>query len=107
MTAEIKLVAEAVDDLESLPPDIREQALRIMVMLRAKPLTGRPLSYHREVGDLSDCFKLYFNLGRHRIVYQLEAGADNEPARVLVLGVGERANLGVYRSVARRLRRSP
>jgi hypothetical protein len=50
--------------------------------------------------------RLYFNKGKHRVIYQLLAN-DKQPKTVPILAVGRRANLGVYREAARRLGRTP
>lgn len=102
MSAEVKLDPEIQSDLGSLSRPVLEEAFSLMVKLKRTPYLGQPLGDHPEIGDLSDCYKLYFDEARHRIIYQVET-----PSRIRIIAVGRRASLGVYRAAARRLGRTP
>jgi mRNA-degrading endonuclease RelE of RelBE toxin-antitoxin system len=107
VTAEVKIEPEAHSDLGNLTTSVLREAFALIVELKEKPLKGLELGDHAETGDLSDCRKLYFNEARHRVVYQVESDAQDNPKRVRILAVGRRADLGVYREAAKRLGRSP
>lgn len=86
-------------------------AIGLLVEVRNGKLRGNRLDQRVAIGDLSDCFKLYFdtdtsNKPRSRLVYRL---LPNEVSAVTVeaVGIGERANLAVYRAIAERLGRVP
>lgn len=103
---EVRIESEAHSDLGILPPDLLRVAYAEMVSLKNDPLRGDELEVHPEVGDLSDCRKLYFNRRRHRVIYQVLPSEEN-PRQVLVIAVGRRANLRVYHDAALRLGRTP
>jgi hypothetical protein len=106
VNCEVKIETEALSDLGNLTPTLLAEAYALLVKLKAAPTLGQPLGEHPEIGDLSDCRKLYFNGSRHRVIYQLQPD-DANPRRVRVLAVGRRANLLVYRSAMQRLGRTP
>ena len=68
---EVKIELEAQSDLGELSPPLLREAFALILQLKANPFLGEQLGEHPEVGDLSDCRKIYFNEGRHRIVYRL------------------------------------
>jgi hypothetical protein len=102
----VKIEPEAHSDLGNLTPALLQEAYSLIVKLKSQPLRGGELGPQPEVGDLTGCRRLYFNKGRHRVIYQLLPN-DKQPKLVRVLAVGRRANLGVYRDVAWRLGRTP
>lgn len=106
MTLSVRVGEDAKTDLAALPIPLRAEAFKWMLKLQTAPKLGQLLGEHSEVGDLSDCRKIYFNGARHRIVYRL-APNEQAPARVDVVAVGARASLRVYLEAARRLGRTP
>lgn len=100
------------DDFAALPDDrVRKMALDMLVLVRDKEVRGVALGNHVATGDLSDCYKLYFDpvgVGkpRFRLVYRF---APDEITAIAIeaVAVGERANLEVYLRAAERLKRQP
>ncbi len=62
---------------------------------------GKPLK-NNGIRDLSNCYKLYFNEAKHRIVYIKEQGkiiikGITKTSNVAqVVGIGERNNFAIY-----------
>lgn len=106
MTLPVKVGEHARADLGRLDQRLLEEAFGLLVRLTESPRLGRPLEEHGDVGDLSDCRKIYFNETRHRIVYRL-VPSDEAPSAVEVIAVGPRADLRVYYDAVRRLGRTP
>jgi mRNA-degrading endonuclease RelE of RelBE toxin-antitoxin system len=106
VTFEVKIETEAFSDLGNLTRPLLAEAYAALAQLKGNPLLGDALGNHPEVGDLSDCRKVYFNSGKHRIIYQLRPD-DSNPRDARILAVGRRANLRVYRDAATRLGRIP
>ncbi|RFA08051.1 hypothetical protein B7R54_01590 [Subtercola boreus] len=84
-------------------------ALDMLVFVRDGRVTGVPLGQHSQTGDLSDCYKLYFDPDgsqkpRYRLVYRFTPN-EIEAVAVEAVAVGERRNLGAYLQAARRLDR--
>lgn len=80
-------------------------------LVRSGHVKGQPLGEHVKTGDLSDCYKLYFDPDpgrkpRYRLVYRY---TPNEVRAVSLqaVAVGERRDLDVYRTAAQRLQRTP
>ena len=48
-------------DVQSLPSKLQNVAFYLMDDLARGRIRGKALASHPEVGDLSDCFKLYFD----------------------------------------------
>jgi ParE toxin of type II toxin-antitoxin system, parDE len=102
----VKLGEHVKADLAALSQPLLLEAFQLMATLADKPLKGRELDWHPEVGDLSDCRKLYFNKAQHRVIYHVTPNEQN-PTAVRVIVVGRRANLAVYYEAAKRLGRTP
>jgi putative component of toxin-antitoxin plasmid stabilization module len=99
-----------VQDLMELPgDDLRLLALSLMKKLRNGNIQGKPLEKRKSTGDLSDCFKVLFDVRedippRFRIVYRkLRKGV--EVVAVEVLSVGQRFESEAYIEAAIRLGR--
>jgi mRNA interferase RelE/StbE len=89
-------------DIDALPDlATRKMALDMLVLVRDGKTHGRPLDDRVSTGDLSDCYKLYFDPDgsgkpRFRLVYRY---TPTEVAAVAVeaVAVGRRADLDAYR----------
>jgi hypothetical protein len=70
-------------DMQSLPSDLQNVAFYLMDDLARGRTSGKPLENHPEIGDLSDCFKLYFDVRKemspgYRLVYREFTSGDIE-----------------------------
>lgn len=99
-------------DVQALP-DMRtkKMALDMLVFLRDGRVQGEPLGVHVETGDLTDCYKFYFDPSgagkpRYRLVYRYTPDKV-EAIAIEAVAVGERNGLAVYLTAARRLGRLP
>jgi mRNA interferase RelE/StbE len=79
----------------------RKMALDMLVLVRDGKTHGQPLDERIGTGDLSDCYKLYFDPDgsgkpRYRLVYRY---TPTEVAAVAIeaVAVGRRADLDAYR----------
>lgn len=103
------LLAGVVDDLKALPSDeLRAVALRLLLEIEAGQIAGHPLDKLSHVGDLSDCFKVYFDHPRgdrpaYRLVYRLNPDRSVTAAHIQAVAIGRRETLEVYRVAVRRL----
>ncbi|MBC9953385.1 hypothetical protein ICM05_01820 [Leucobacter sp. cx-42] len=84
-------------------------ALDMLALIRDGRIQGKPLGQHVKTGDLSDCFKLYFDpIGvgkpRYRLVYRYTPN-EIEAIALEAVAVGERNSLNVYLIAAKRLGR--
>ncbi|SEB94235.1 hypothetical protein SAMN04489806_2186 [Paramicrobacterium humi] len=98
------------DDINALPTEnLRRRALVIALDVANGRLRGLPLGNHRATGDLTDCFKVYFDVRdgppRYRLVYRVLESGGIEVSLVEVVAVGRRASMAVYAEAARRLGR--
>ena len=106
--------ARPLDGFQADIDALRDEAAARMAVLQLKSvalgqLTGEALHKRASTGDLSDCFKLYFDpVGgrkpRFRLVYRIVAGAAGEQ-RVQPVSVGRRGDLDAYLRAARNLGR--
>lgn len=105
------LLVGVLDDLKALPSDeLRQVALRLLIEIEAGKIVGKPLSDFARTGDLTDCFKIYFDLPTdgpptYRIVYRLNPDHSITAAHIQAVAVGRRHALEVYLSAAHRLGR--
>ena len=86
-------------------------ALDMLVLIRDGKVRGVPLGEHVTTGDLSDCYKFYFDPDgsgkpRFRLVYRYSPDEVNAVA-IEAIAVGERSGLEVYLRAATRLGRTP
>ena len=97
-------------DLLALPDKkLMLLALSLMKKLRNGSIQGDSLEKRKSTGDLSDCFKILFDVRkdihpRFRIVYR-NVHKELEVVAIEVLSVGERFELEVYVEAAERLGR--
>lgn len=103
--------SECIVDIQSLPTNnLKRRALQISMDVAAEKLVGLPLEDNPNTGDLSDCFKVYFDENddqkpRYRLVYRhLSSGI--EALAVEVVAVGPRRVMQVYADAAERLGRN-
>lgn len=105
-------LAAAKADIGRLAEDdtvLATLALRKVKELERGGADGVPLEEMALTGDLGDCRKLYFGLGRapsHRIVYR-DLGEDQGVEILEVVAVESRAELYAYLLAAARLGRLP
>jgi hypothetical protein len=98
------------EDVYALPNlAIRKMALDMLVLVRDQKISGVQLGVHVKTGDLSDCFKIYFDTdGSHKPNYRLVYRyTPNEIQAVCLeaVAVGERKDLTVYFKASERLGR--
>ena len=103
---------ECLAEIQGLPTEnLRRRAIQISLDVAAGELVGKPLEDNPSTGDLSDCFKVYFDGNadqkpRFRLVYRhLPSGV--EALTVEVVAVGPRRLMQVYADAAKRLGRTP
>lgn len=106
--------APPLDGFQADIDSLRDVAAARMAVLQLKSvalgqLTGVPLGARASTGDLSDCFKLYFDpVGgqrpRFRLVYRIVTDHAGEQ-RVQPVSVGRRGDLDAYVRAARNLGR--
>lgn len=94
-------------------PDLRtrKMALDMLVLIRDGKVRGELLGEHVKTGDLSDCYKFYFDPDgsgkpRYRLVYRYSPDEVTAIA-IEAIAVGERSGLDVYLRAAGRLGRAP
>lgn len=95
------------DYLELRDSRLEEISYELINRLAYGDIRGTRLENHPEIGDLTDCFKLYFDLARdqsprYRIVYKYLPSA-HKPGGIYILAVGDRSELKVYRDAIERL----
>jgi hypothetical protein len=87
----------------------QKMALDMLVLLRDRKITGVALGTHFQTGDLSDCFKIYFDPDgsqkpRYRLVFRYEPN-QIQAISIEAVSVGERSELEAYKKAAERLNR--
>lgn len=100
------------DDLEDLPSGkLKVLALQVVADLQQGLRRGQPLDELAHTGDLSDCFKLYFDFPQHqgkpryRLVYREQSGKYTV-LNLQMVAVGKRANLDAYLRALKNLDRT-
>lgn len=109
MPLHAKVLPGFQEDLYDLPENVRKAAAIAFADIRDGRRQGAQLTYQPSVGDLSDCFKLYFDPNprvqpRYRLVYQVHHNSVTVVA-VTAVAVGERAGLDAYLRAMRNLGR--
>lgn len=98
------------EDVYALPnKSVQKMALDILVLLRNQDIQGLPLGVHVKTGDLSDCFKIYFDPDgsrkpSYRLVFRYTPN-QIQAVSLEAVAVGERQDLLVYYKAAERLGR--
>ena len=98
-------------DIKSLPSDLQNVAFYLMDDLARGRIRGKPLEAHPEIGDLSDCFKLYFDVRKdmspgYRLVYRELISGEIEGVSIEAIAVGRRQAFEVYKVAVERLGRT-
>ena len=112
MSLPYRVLPSFVSDANALPRPVRVAALELLGSLVRREVEGVPLEYRASVGDLSDCYKVYFDPDtrnekpRFRLVYRW-VGGRLEGMILEGVAVGRRADLDVYLRAAEALRRRP
>ena len=97
--------------VESLGEQVlKDVALALIKNLSKGNLRGKPLENDPEIGDLSDCFKLYFDVRKemspgYRLVYREFTSGDIEGVCIEAIAVGRRQAFEVYTIAIERLGR--
>jgi hypothetical protein len=95
----------AKEDFRNLPSaKVQLEAAKYIRIIGRVPTFGLPLEFRRDTGDLSDCFKIYINDRKHRIVYRPVPTAKR-PKSVDVILIGERNFSEAYIEAVKRLGR--
>ncbi|MET8623711.1 hypothetical protein ABZW30_08135 [Kitasatospora sp. NPDC004669] len=107
--AEVSIHPEALTDLLTVPARVRDQAIRYLDRLARGEVRG-PLLEDHPSRQLSAARKIYLDeQNLFRLVY-MERRAAAHPRHlqaIHVIAIGERRELAVYESAARRLRPTP
>lgn len=99
------------DDIDALPDlATRKMALDMLVLVRDGKVRGQPLDARIGTGDLSDCYKLYFDPDgsgkpRFRLVYRYTP-AEVTAVALEAVAVGRRADLDAYQRAITNLARN-
>lgn len=105
MAAQLQLTARLPgfqNDMDALPDlATKKMALDMLVLIREGKISGVKLDSRVSIGDLSDCYKLYFDPDgsgkpRYRLVYRYTPDELHAVA-IEVVAVGSRSNLDAYR----------
>jgi hypothetical protein len=100
------------NDLENLNSSkLQLIALHLIEHLIHGSIRGRRLEDHGGTGDLSDFFKIYFDVDkdrppRYRIVYRYIPNSS-APTQLQILVIATRENLRVYREAVKRMKDLP
>ncbi|EDT25482.1 TPA: hypothetical protein K8N36_003163 [Clostridium perfringens] len=108
-SCEISLIQAALDDLDLLPDEVFEEYLQMEEKLKKNIHLGQALK-NKNNKNLSNCFKLYFNNAKYRIVYLkknnvcqvLGVSATNTKVAEII-AVGKRDKEEVYQNAYDRL----
>ena len=104
------------DDLQGIDTEGRSAVFGVVEQIAINPSAFKNrLIVHREVGDLSSCFKAYIDPdpnrypelpARYRLVFQLVPDSKL-PEAVFVIAFGQRDGLEAYRRAMQRLTDRP
>ncbi|MDR6972170.1 hypothetical protein [Leifsonia shinshuensis] len=101
-TLQLKALPGFQEDVDALPDlATKKMALNMLVLVRDGEVSGVRLDARVATGDLSDCYKLYFDpegVGkpRYRLVYRYSPNRITAVA-IEAVAVGRRADLDAYR----------
>ncbi len=107
----IEFTDDARNDYLALPKNIQTECAEMINKLANNMISGQPLE-DKNGRDLSDCFKIYFNNAKYRIVYRKDSsqivtfqGILTNEKIAEIIGIGERDMEKIYKVVAQRLGR--
>lgn len=107
----VNLKKEAAEDLLLLPDQVFNEYLIMEGKLKRNINLGQPL-INKNGKDLSDCYKIYFNNAKYRIVYRKKnnacevIGIEEVPEMIAeIIAVGKRDKEQVYQNAVNRLGR--
>lgn len=95
-------------------PQGQRMALQLLIDVWKGDIEGAPLDENNKTGDLSDCFKIYFDHDpdfsepqemRFRLVYRRLDDGKVEAAAIQAVAVGPRRDLEVYKRAVKNLGR--
>jgi hypothetical protein len=100
------LISKDLDNLKSRK--LQLIALNLVEQLMHGSIRGKRLENQEGVGDLSDFFKIYFDIDkerppRYRIVYRYLPNSD-APTELQLLVIATRENLKVYKEAVKRMK---
>lgn len=102
MAIKVSFEPEAKQELASLPTrELQVECLRLLSGA-GKNVLGLPLGPHPQTGDLTGCRKIYFGETAYRAVVRYVPD-ELSPTNVIVIAIGERNDMSVYRVAAQRL----
>lgn len=92
----------SVQDFSNLPKHLQlECKEKLEILSRVGVRFGIPLEFKYDM-DLRNCYKIFFNNAKHRIVYKEN---NNDIEIIDIIGIGERDNFNIYKEVSKRLDR--
>lgn len=98
----ITITEYALDDLKSLANiELKNIAIEMISKLASRELRGLRLWSNSKTGDLTGWNKVYFDVRRdiapgYRIVYK-NVPSDKNPEELIIIAVGKREGLKVYK----------
>ncbi len=104
MMAIVKAVSNAIyEDLQNIEEDDAfEEAEKIWQQLKINPYLGEPLFDRPDLDIyLEGCYKIYFYQKKYRFVYTMNDA--NEIIVVMIIAIGKRDKLEVYKEADKRL----
>ncbi|OIQ83579.1 mRNA interferase RelE [mine drainage metagenome] len=91
----LAFLPEALAEWNALDKGVRSQFRKAL----EKRLKSPVVESARLRGDLRECFKIKLQSSGHRLVYTIE----NDQLVVIVVAIGKRDNLAVYKASTKRL----
>lgn len=111
INCQVTLIKEATNDLMLLPDEVFDEYLIMEEKLKKNIHLGQPLM-NKNGKNLSDCYKIYFNNAKYRIVYRKKnnecevVGIEKVPKMIAeIIAVGKRNQEQVYQDAVNRLGR--
>lgn len=108
----VQFTSLSESDLDNLSDSLFDECMTMIAKLEHNINLGKPLM-NKNGRDLSDCYKIYFNNAKHRIVYRkksqecyeiLNVSEVSEPIAEII-AIGKRDAEHVYIEAAKRLSR--
>ena len=99
MIYKVEFLPEAAREFEALDGSLKRIAAKQIEKISERPELGEPLGNRLGI-DLSGYRKLYFGRKGYRIVYEIKHGR----LVVLIIGIGRRDKVEIYKEVARCLK---